>query len=281
MAKRFTDSEKWKKPWFRKLSPTMKLVWNYVLDNCDYAGVWPADFELMSFQLGIEVSRKEVTQSFGERIKRIDEGKFFIPAFIEFQYGTLNPDNNAHRGVIKLLDKLGAHEGLTTPSRGAQDKDKDKDKEQDQDQDQEQEGGVGETRDIAPQDLAPGADPEPFQLIPPALDFEALYRAYGRKEGKTPGLKQCREQIRTEGEYERLRASVVRYTEHCTTTGQIMKHFGSFMGSKRTGHPWREWLEPETGESIKPRGNVMSINRAETVSQTNQAMAERVKRGEL
>jgi hypothetical protein len=52
MAKRFTDSEKWNRPWFRKLPTKYKLLWLYILDHCDMSGVWYVDFELASMMIG-------------------------------------------------------------------------------------------------------------------------------------------------------------------------------------------------------------------------------------
>jgi len=50
MSKRFTDSTKWaSKPWFRKLSPNAKLLWLYICDTCDVAGVIDLDLEMASF----------------------------------------------------------------------------------------------------------------------------------------------------------------------------------------------------------------------------------------
>lgn len=79
------------------------------------------------------------------------------------------------------------------------------------------------------------------------FDFDALYKNYPRKEGKSSGLKQCIKQIKTQEDYDALAKAIDRYTAHCLKTDQIRKHFSSFMGSEKTGYPWREWLDTETG----------------------------------
>lgn len=138
MAKRFTDSEKYKKPFFRGLRGAYKLLWDYLYHDCDNAGIWIKDFEIAQLYLGpdMPVNEEEALKNFGQRVIVFDDGrKWFMPGFIEFQYDctvdTLNPKNNAHLSVIKKLLKM----GLMSPSRGAQDKDKDKDMDKDMDMD--------------------------------------------------------------------------------------------------------------------------------------------------
>ena len=46
MAKRFTDTDKWKKGFIRNLPAKYKLLWLYILDDCNHAGVWETDFEV-------------------------------------------------------------------------------------------------------------------------------------------------------------------------------------------------------------------------------------------
>ena len=106
MAKRFTDSDKWKKGFIRGLPPKYKLLWLYILDDCNHAGIWDTDFEVASIRIGSKISEKEACKVFAEQIKIFDKGnKWFIPKFIDFQYGTLNENSRPHQAVIKLLDK--------------------------------------------------------------------------------------------------------------------------------------------------------------------------------
>lgn len=137
MAKRFTDTDKWKKPWFRKLPPKMKLAWFYICDNVDHAGIWPADFDLMSYLLGERVDPQDFRSYFEGRFEEIEPDKFWFPSFIKFQYGSLNPNNRVHQSALSLLpdDKKKV---LTSPLQGAKDKDKDKYKDKDK-----EEGGMG------------------------------------------------------------------------------------------------------------------------------------------
>lgn len=230
MAKRFTDTEKWKKKWYRELGSKLRDVRQFVLDDCDLAGIWEIDLNRISYYVGSPVSLDEVRHAFCGYVSLLgDLDSLFIPAFLEFQYGNLVETNNAHRAVIRRLKLKNINQPLRSPSRGVQDKDKDKVQDKDQDQDKEKD------KDKQPK-----------------FDFEALYQKYPRKEGKSPGLKQCAEQIRTQEKYDLLSTAIDRYAAHCADTKQILMHFGTFMGSKRTTHPWVDWCDPETGAGAIP-----------------------------
>ena len=126
MAKRFTETGKWKKKWIRELSPEMKLFWFYLLDNCDHAGIWEVDIDLAAFQIGIELDESTILNTFNRKIVSFKPGKWFIPKFIDYQYGELNKSNRAHLSVIKILTKYKLYKGLARGLQGAKDKDKDK-----------------------------------------------------------------------------------------------------------------------------------------------------------
>ena len=142
MAKRFTDTDKWKKKWIRELSPEMKLFWFYLLDNCDHAGIWEVDIDLAAFQIGIELDESTILNTFNRKIVPFKPGKWFIPKFIDYQYGELNKSNRAHLSVIKILTKYKLYKGLNEVEQGAYKilegaKDKDKYKELDKVKDKE------------------------------------------------------------------------------------------------------------------------------------------------
>jgi len=127
MAKRFTDTGKWKKKWIRELNPDMKLFWFYLLDNCDHAGIWEVDIDLASFQVGVKLDEARILKVFNRKIVPFKDGKWFVPKFIEYQYGELNENVNAHKSVIKILKKYGLNkknQQLPNSSSGTvQDKD--------------------------------------------------------------------------------------------------------------------------------------------------------------
>lgn len=141
MAKRFTDTEKWKKPFIRGLQGAYKLLWLYICDDCDHAGIWQVDLEVASIRIGEPLYLAKAIESFEDKIVIFDNGhKWFIPSFLEFQYPSgLNPDNRAHSSIIFLLEKYNLrkiqNKPLKSPLQGCKDmdmvmvKDMDKDKE--------------------------------------------------------------------------------------------------------------------------------------------------------
>jgi len=148
MAKRFTDSNKYKKAFFRSLRGPYKLLWDFLYHECDHAGIWNVDFQIAQIYLGqdMPVNPQEALNFFNSdevRVVPFDRGtKWFLPGFIEFQYGKLNPANRAHSAAISILKKYSLEEKtkkitkllgspMEAPSNGAKDKEKDKEKDKD------------------------------------------------------------------------------------------------------------------------------------------------------
>lgn len=161
MSKRFTDTEKWDRPWFLGLPPEYKVFWTYLCDKCDRAGVWYVNFSLASFMIGTTIDPERAKQLFSKQIQVLDETRWFIPSFIPFQYGELNPSNRAHTSIIAQHQSLfqGPYKGLTSPLQGAKDKEQDKEKKK---------TSLGECEN-------------PFFNDPA---FVAFWKAYPRKVGK-------------------------------------------------------------------------------------------------
>ena len=186
MAKRFTDSDKWKDAWYRKLPPVFKCLWQFLVDECDCAGVWRVDFESVAFHIGEEIDREAALAAMGDRIAVLPGGgRWHIRKFVEFQYGPVpNPKNNAHKGVLRALDRhslswesspsLAPAQPLPSPCqgplRGAQDKEQEKDKDKDSISDAEIDRVLGAVEASNAQPLVPPAT-QPHTLG----DFQAMH----------------------------------------------------------------------------------------------------------
>ena len=126
--KRFTETEKWRDPWFRKLSAGAKLAFLYIIDNCDNAGVWTADKELADFSIGMEIPWMKVLEAFGERVSVLPSGDWLIVRFVEFQFGKLSKDCKPHLQVMRLIEKHRVSKGYPKGFGTLEDKEEDKEK---------------------------------------------------------------------------------------------------------------------------------------------------------
>lgn len=125
MPLRFTVTEKWQDKWFRLLKPKHKLLWIYLVDNCDQAGLIEFDVALWKMYVGTKFTEEEVLEVFQSRVVRVpNTNKIWIVKFIETQQrcklSELNESNNAHKGILAVvkrygLKRLAPSEGLTSP----------------------------------------------------------------------------------------------------------------------------------------------------------------------
>lgn len=151
MAKRFTDTNKWDKKWFRSLNPTMKCFWEYLYTKCDYAGIWEVDFEAAEFFINSKLDVEEIKSTFKNQYVEIDNGKrWFIIDFIAFQYGELSEACKPHKPIIVKLKEKGLYELVKKGFGKGLETLQEKEKEQDKEKEQEQEKDVEE---IIPEDI--------------------------------------------------------------------------------------------------------------------------------
>lgn len=147
--KRFTDTNKWLDPWFRKLSHQAKMAWFYLVDHCDAIGLAEIDIKLMSSDCGTTITSDHLRE-LGERIQLLEGGKVFIQKFIPFQYGKLSEACIPHKKVIEAIkfhSLTQTFSGFLYPSAypsaypshrvsdRAKDKEEEEDKEEDKDKD--------------------------------------------------------------------------------------------------------------------------------------------------
>lgn len=146
MTKRFCDTEIWNKSWFQDLPIKQKLLTKFIFDNCDCAGILEISWRILKFYFDEEVTKDEFKKI--KQVKFLDENTIFIEDFVLFQcsinsLNELNPNNNAHKGIIKRLEKYNLlpapNQPLTSPSLGAHIGAQEKEKEKDKDKEKEKE----------------------------------------------------------------------------------------------------------------------------------------------
>ncbi len=106
MTIRFTHTEKWEDAWFRRLTPAAKLLFLYIIDRCDIAGIWEKDLELAGFITGLDKNgdTESAYKEIYTRIIHLDETHDMVKNFIKRQRNLpLNPENATHVGIINRL----------------------------------------------------------------------------------------------------------------------------------------------------------------------------------
>jgi hypothetical protein len=105
MAKRFTDTDKWKDEWYTDLPNDYKIIWQYLLDTCDNAGIYKRNVKLLNIMCNTNVSETDILNAFKLRVTPISDEKWIINKFCVFQYG---PDflESKNKAVISVVNKL-------------------------------------------------------------------------------------------------------------------------------------------------------------------------------
>lgn len=128
MAKRFTDTDKWKDDWYLSLSNDNRIVWQWLLDNCNHAGICKKSITLLNLMCNTQLKSNDIVSIFHDRVLETG-GHWFIPKFLKFQYSTLQSKKPAIVSVVKELKKDNYY--LMIPKSFGNDyliiKDKDKD----------------------------------------------------------------------------------------------------------------------------------------------------------
>jgi RNA recognition motif-containing protein len=146
MAKRFTDTNKWNDVWFSQLPNDYKLVWIYILDTCDNAGIWLKNIKNLNFFCNTNLTEEDLIKTFSDKLSKITEEKMIVNKFCTIQYGDnfLESKNKAVLAAIKTLNTLNLIKDvkgiatlsipylypIDTPKEQEQEQVKDKDKEQ-------------------------------------------------------------------------------------------------------------------------------------------------------
>ena len=142
MAKRFTDTDLWKKEWFLRLPDLQRSLFLYIKDNCDCCGVYEANYMLLSFIFRKEITKEDILaiNETKTQIEFLNTNKFFLIDFCSFQYGELKPSCKPHLKVIETLKKhslfervsKGYPKGIQTLEEKGKEKEEEKDKEKEQ-----------------------------------------------------------------------------------------------------------------------------------------------------
>ena len=159
MAKRFIDTGILKHHFTRGLEAPLKLLLLHLFTDCNNAGMWQVDFEIAEIIIGHKIDRKKAEKAFENKVVKLKDGAiWFIPDFIDFQYGKLQEKNPAHKNIIALLLKENLIDSdynlkvlpstFGVPSKGTMDMDKEKEKEKVMEKEKESEPKKAEKRNL-------------------------------------------------------------------------------------------------------------------------------------
>jgi len=115
MAVRFTESEKWRDSWFSNLKPNEKLLFLYLCDNCNIAGIIEYNPKIWAVEIGWD--RREIEGALMGLQSRIvwskDQECIFIRNFLKHQKNhPLNTKNKAHIGILRLFQRYSEKFGI-------------------------------------------------------------------------------------------------------------------------------------------------------------------------
>ena len=96
------------------LTPTEKLAWFYITDQCDNVGVWTPNYRLAEFVIGSQLDWDKFAGKCNDNIMILETGKWWIVDFCPFQHPDLvkNPDggnSNALNSYVRDLQKHGLY----------------------------------------------------------------------------------------------------------------------------------------------------------------------------
>lgn len=227
MAKRFTDTEKWKKNFYKNLTPAYKCFWNFITDDCDHSGIWEVeDPQIVALRIGEKIDPNTALYAFNEDEKRIHvfEGgrKWFIIPFVRFQYGILGDANRLHLSVKNALlkkclyDLAFSEKEQTTPVKGPLQRVKDKDKDKDKDK----------------------------EIVFSALsDFENIWKQYPNPVGKKQALKHFQATVKTETDFSSCQDALAKYKKHLAVNTWKQPQNGATWFNNWSD--WVNWQEPK------------------------------------
>lgn len=104
MAKRLTDTEKWNDDWFISLSNDYRIIWQWLLDNCNHAGICKRSMRLLNMMCNTNITEEDLVLVMDKRLIII-QNDWFIPKFLKFQYTGLQSNKPVIVSVVKELEK--------------------------------------------------------------------------------------------------------------------------------------------------------------------------------
>jgi hypothetical protein len=103
---RFTNTDKWNDKWFHGLTPHAKLLFMFLTENCDNAGIYEIDMNFLVFLTGLteDQLKDAIDQIRGSYVISKDKTRLWLKNFLKHQKKLpLNDKNNNHKQILMIL----------------------------------------------------------------------------------------------------------------------------------------------------------------------------------
>jgi uncharacterized phage protein (TIGR02220 family) len=131
------------------------MLWFYILDDCDHAGIWKPNIKVFEAFIRGQVDLNLALSKFNSNKPRVEvllNGRWFVKDFIYFQYGsTLNLQNRVHNSIYQLLNYNEVNLDSLRPQIEVKEGVKDKDKDKDKDKESKEDVGTLQSPKLSPQ----------------------------------------------------------------------------------------------------------------------------------
>lgn len=274
MAKRFYDTGLVDQEWYMSLSAKHKALYMHLLCKCDIAGVFEANYRMMSFYVGETITEDDVFGAFGNRVIPLanSESKGIMVDFVCFQCGgCINPKVKAHKSILKRLKELNIPvEGLISWCNHDL-------KVADAEAESAEGAGVAVIPEPQIQDPAEAkkkAHKKQCVYVKPKVDtlFSKFWAAYPRKDAKKAAelkfmtvMKECRDA----DEMDVITGKMIEAVECMKNTEQWTKEEGKFIPMPSTWLNQRRWEDEgvtTSKEAIKEKASSAASEIAKMVS---------------
>lgn len=94
---------------------------------------------------------------------------------------------------------------------------------------------------------------ERIAYAPVEFDFASVGKLYPNARGRSEGVTRLKKLITSPDDFEKFRKAVVNYSAQVKLDGtemRFIKHFSSFVGSEKSGHPWHDWVDHVPARSV-------------------------------
>ena len=107
--KKFTETNKYKEEWFADLPPRLKLLYYYLHDSSDHAGIWTRNVRRLNFEIGEDKKpyNEDDLKSLEPMLVKATADKYILIDHLREQYPNGLGNSLPHIFVKNLIEKQG------------------------------------------------------------------------------------------------------------------------------------------------------------------------------